>query len=63
MERRKKGENLQEGDILGFRESVFIFSKFLRDPTVDGLRDKKESCSTMKGLRVGTRFKEFPQTP
>ena len=27
------------------------------------LRDKKESCSTRRGLRVGTRFMEFPQTP
>ena len=28
-----------------------------------GSRDKKKNCSTRKGLRVGTRFKEFPQTP
>ena len=28
-----------------------------------GLRDKKENCSTRRGLRVGTRFMEFPQTP
>ena len=33
------------------------------DSTVGGLRDKKESCSTQRGLRVGTRFREFPQTP
>ena len=33
------------------------------DPTVGNLRDKKENCSTRKGLRVGTRFREFPQTP
>ena len=33
------------------------------DSTVGGLRDKKESCSTRRGLRVGTRFREFPQTP
>ena len=44
-----------------YRESVFILSRFLNDPTVDSLRDKKENCSTMRGLRVGTRFKEFPQ--
>ena len=34
-----------------------------RDPTVDGLRDKKKNCSTRKGLCVGTGFREFPQTP
>ena len=33
------------------------------DPIVGGFRDKKESCSTRKGLRVDTRFREFPQTP
>ena len=33
------------------------------DPTVDSLRDKKENCSTRRGLRVGTRFREFSQTP
>ena len=32
------------------------------DPTVGSLRDKKENCSTRRGLRVGTRFREFPQT-
>ena len=36
---------------------------FMRDPTVGGLRGKKENCSTRKGLRVGTGFMEFPQTP
>ena len=29
------------------------------DPTVDGLRDKKENCSTRIGLRVGTGFVSF----
>ena len=33
------------------------------DPTVGSLRDKKESCSTRRGLRVGTGFRRFPQTP
>ena len=33
------------------------------NPTVGSLQDKKDSCSTRRGLRVGTRFKEFPQTP
>ena len=25
------------------------------------LRDKKENCSTRRGLRVDTRFREFPK--
>ena len=33
------------------------------DPTVGSLRDKKENCSTRRGLGVGTKFREFPQTP
>ena len=40
-----------------------LLSRNTGDPTVDGFRYKKESCSTRKGLRVGTRFKEFRQTP
>ena len=32
------------------------------DTTISSLRDKKESCSTRRGLRVGTGFREFPQT-
>ena len=42
-----------------FRESVFLLSRFLNDPTVGSLRDKKENCSTRKGLRMGIRFEEF----
>ena len=34
----------------------------MNDSTVGSLRDKKENCSTRRGLRVGTRFKEFRQT-
>ena len=59
IEKGKHGE----GEVLHFLESVFLLSRFLNDPTVGSLRDKKESCSTQKGLRVGTRFREFPQTP
>ena len=40
-----------------------LLSKISYDPTVGSLRDKKESCSTRRGLRVGTGFKEFRQTP
>ena len=44
-----------------FREK--LFSKNTEDPTVGDLQDKKENYSTRRGLRVGTRFMEFPQTP
>ena len=40
-----------------------LLSRFMGDPTVGSLRDKKENCSTRIGLRVGTRFREFPQNP
>ena len=35
----------------------------MEDPTVGSLRDKKESGSTRRRLRVGTGFREFTQTP
>ena len=40
-----------------------LLSKISRDPIVGSLRDKKESCSMRRGLRLGTGFREFPQTP
>ena len=46
-----------------FRERERLLSSFLANPTVGGLRDKKESCSMRIGLLVGTGFREFPQTP
>ena len=42
---------------------MYFLSKFPGDPTVGILRSKKESCSTRRGLRVGSGFKEFRQTP
>ena len=46
-----------------WRENLKLLSRIPANPTVDSLRDKKESCSTQRGLRVGTGFMEFPQTP
>ena len=40
-----------------------LLSKFLGDPTVEILRDKKKGCSTRRGLCVGSGFKEFRKTP
>ena len=48
--------------VFSFRERNFSL-KNTANPTVGRLRDKKEKCSTRKGLRVGTGFKEFLQTP
>ena len=44
-------------------ERVKFLSKNTGDPTVSSLRDKKENCSTRRGLHVGTRFVSFSQTP
>ena len=41
------------------REKDLLLSRISRDPTVGSLRDKKESCSTLSGLRVDTGFEEF----
>ena len=40
-----------------------LLSRNTGNPTVGSLQDKKRSCSTRRGLRVGTEFEEFPQTP
>ena len=40
-----------------------LLSKFQANPTVRILRDKKESCSTRRDLRVGSGFREFLQNP
>ena len=45
------------------RERESLLSKIPGDPTVEILRSKKEGCSTRRGLRVGSSFKEFRQTP
>ena len=64
---KKRAE--QRGWMESSRFSIFVLerepllSSFSANPTVGSVRDKKESCSTRRGLRVGTGFKEFPQTP
>ena len=40
-------------------EKVWLLSKNTGDSTVGSLRDKKENCSTRRGLLVGTRFVSF----
>ena len=41
---------------------MLLLSKFSPNPTIRILRDKKESCSARRGLRVGFGFREFRQT-
>ena len=64
-EAKRVGEEwrMQWLDVLHFRESVLLLSRFVADPTVGFFRDKKDSCSTRRGQRVGTGFGEFRQTP
>ena len=40
-----------------------LLSKIPANPIVGFLRAKKQSSSTERGLRVGTGFREFRQTP
>ena len=40
-----------------------LLSRISGDPTVESLQAEKESRSTRSGLRVGTGFEEFRQTP
>ena len=41
---------------------MLLLSKFSANPTVRIFRDKKESCSMRRGLRVGSDFRDFRQT-
>ena len=50
------------GFVIFFLKREKLLSKFPVDPTVIILRDKKESCSTQRGLCVGSGFREFRQT-
>ena len=49
------------GSFLFLRERELL-SRIMGDPIVGSCRDEKESYSTWRGLRVGTRFNEFRQT-
>ena len=67
LKEQKRGK--EQGIYSGFPFGRFLereralLSSFLVNPTVGSLWDKKGSCSTRRGLRVGTGFKEFRQTP
>ena len=62
MGERKRKDPVALDLIFSERESSFSLEiRAIRPSAV--FRDKKESCSTRRGLRVGTRFREFPQTP
>ena len=51
------------GRLGDFKRERALLSKNTGDSTVGSLWDKKENCSTQRGLRVGTGFRGFPQTP
>ena len=54
------GDAMLEMEFLAFkREKDLLLSRFLGDPTVGFRRSKKESCSTQRGLRVGSIFGSF----
>ena len=64
--KREKGQWLEQKTNAGEQQIFhFIFReratslKFSANPTVGSLRDKKKSCSTRRGLHVGTGFEEF----
>ena len=43
----------------GFQRERALLSRFAHDPTVGGLRDKKEKCSTRNRLRVDSGIESF----
>ena len=59
--RKEEGKRRCRKFVLIFREreSVLLLSRFVRDPTVGFLRDKKGNCSTRRGQRIGTGFGSF----
>ena len=64
--KREKGQWLEQRKMQGSSRFFILFldiepllSSFPANPTVEILRDKKESCSTRRGLRVSSGFEEF----
>ena len=61
-ERERPNEKERENRGILERQSLPL-SRISGDRTVGFLRGKKQSCSPRQGLRVGTGFGEFRQTP
>ena len=66
----KKGENVRgerKLDVVayfeGFRESLWLLSRNTRNRTVGFCWSRRQNCSTHRGLRVGSGFGSFRQTP
>ena len=57
---RVKGEKKEEKKR---KEKLPILSSFPVGPTVGVRRSKRQSSSSWRELRVGTRIREFQQTP
>ena len=64
-ERKREKEQTRKGEKReGFyREELYLLSRFPGDRSGKLWRVKKQSCSPWQGLRVGTGFGEFRQTP
>ena len=62
MWERKKGTYSEPKMEFLVRERERLLSEFSANPTVRILRSKKESCSTRRGQRVDSGFKEFRKT-
>ena len=56
---RTEGGWTERSRLREFERERELLSKNTGDPTVGSLRDKKENCSTQRGLRVDTRFVSF----
>ena len=63
MLEQETGNSSSLGFLSFFLERERLLTSFPANPTVGSRRDKKASCSTQRGLRVGIGFKDFRQTP
>ena len=58
MKKKEEGDAVAMAGAFFFRERELL-SRIVGDSTVGSLRYEKKSCSTRRGLRVGTGFEEF----
>ena len=60
--RKKERERKRRKEKKKMREKLQLLSRFFGDRTVGSGRSKRQSWSTHRGLRVGTKFSKFRQT-
>ena len=65
LQKTKNGQNAGgqavAGYLIFYREREWLLSRIPADRTVGSRRSKKQSCSTLRGLRVDTNLVEFQQ--